>query len=196
MGFFSATYPLFAPLLEREMGPHRRRQNSHATGRVLIIGAGLGTDVDCLPEGLETDLLEPEESFVVRLRERFPWARIYQAPAESIPVEDSVYDTVVASLVLCSVQDVARVLTEVYRVLKPGGRFLLTEHVGHPEGVSATVQGLLEPAWKAFAGGCHLTRNLSSAVTLSRFEVVGWDVVRPGFLFPMVQATLEKRAGP
>lgn len=192
MGFFSSTYPLVAPLLEREMGPHRRRQNAHAVGRVLVIGAGVGTDVECLPEGVEADLLEPESRFVVRLHERYPWARIYEARAESIPVEDARYDTAIASLVLCSVTDVSQVLNEVYRVLKPGGRFLLTEHVGHPDGVASTVQGLLEPAWKAFAGGCHLTRNVRSAVGQSRFEIVAWDVVRPGFLFPMIQATLEK----
>ena len=78
----------------------------------------------------------------------------HQAPAEARPFADASFDTVVASLVPCTVGDQSRSLTEVRRVLKPGGTFRFIEHVraeGEPLG---RLQDLLTPLWRRIGAGC------------------------------------------
>ncbi len=84
--------------------------------------------------------------------------------------EDSV-DTVVSSLVLCSVPDPARVLAELLRILKPGGQFLFYEHVRSTHPLGAVVEDFLTPAWSALAGGCHPNRDTLAAIAEAGFTV-------------------------
>src|SRR5690242_6004104 len=76
--------------------------------------------------------------------------------AERLPAEDDSVDAVVSTLVLCSACDPARVLREIRRVLKPGGRFVFLEHVAAPQGTRLrTVQRWIRPVWRRIADGCH-----------------------------------------
>jgi len=82
--------------------------------------------------------------------------------AESLPFPDASFDAVVSTLVFCSVQDQARALTEVARVLRPGGKFLFVEHIWagekeHP--VLHRVQGIMDPLQAFLVNGCHLVRH-------------------------------------
>jgi ubiquinone/menaquinone biosynthesis C-methylase UbiE len=76
---------------------------------------------------------EPEKPMVRRLQkrilERRPDAKLLRAPAEDLPFNDNSFDTVVATLVLCTVDDQPRALRDLGRVLRPGGRLLFIEHV-------------------------------------------------------------------
>jgi nicotinamidase/pyrazinamidase len=80
---------------------------------------------------------------------------IYTAPAEALPFRDSVFDTVVSGLVLCSVSDPVRALAEARRVLRPDGELRALEHVRSRHPWRARVQDAIQPAWTWFAGGCH-----------------------------------------
>ncbi|MDY7099216.1 MAG: class I SAM-dependent methyltransferase, partial [Pseudomonadota bacterium] len=90
---------------------------------------------------------------------------------EDIPFPDRFFDTVVCTFTLCSVQDQQRVVRELYRILRPGGRALFLEHGRAPDQNVAKWQDRIEPVWKRLAGGCHLTRPIGAAMRGGGFEV-------------------------
>lgn len=98
---------------------------------------------------------------------------IQKGTAESLPFEDATFDCVVCTFTLCSVQSPTAALAEAKRVLRPGGRFLFCEHGLAPDADVSKWQRRLEPAWKAIAGGCHLTRPITSSVLDAGFAVTG-----------------------
>lgn len=91
-------------------------------------------------------------------------ADIRQGYGEAIPFGDASFDCVVCTFTLCSVDDPAQTLREMHRILRPGGRLLYAEHGRAPDISVAKWQDRIEPVWKRLAGGCHLTREVSSAV--------------------------------
>ena len=94
-----------------------------------------------------------------------------QAMGENIPFADASFDTCVCTFTLCSVMDPARVLSELRRILRPSGQALFLEHGRAPDASVAKWQDRIEPIWKPLAGGCHLTRPITSAVRQSGLEV-------------------------
>lgn len=99
-------------------------------------------------------------------------ADIRQGFGEAIPFEDASFDSVVCTFTLCSVTDQAQTLAELRRILKPGGQLLYAEHGRAPDAGVAKWQDRIEPVWKKIAGGCHLTRPVTSAVKRSGFTVM------------------------
>lgn len=98
------------------------------------------------------------------------WAHDIRAGAgEAIPFADSSFDSVVCTFTLCSVQDPVQTLSEMRRVLKPGGQLLFAEHGAAPDASVAKWQTRIEPVWKRIAGGCHLTRPVGSAIDHNGF---------------------------
>lgn len=99
--------------------------------------------------------------------------------AEHLPAADASVDAVVGTLVLCSVNDVERVLSEVQRVLKPGGRFVFIEHVAAPAGSRLrTVQNVIQPVWTPLADGCRPNRETWHAIEHAGFAAVHIDHFR------------------
>jgi ubiquinone/menaquinone biosynthesis C-methylase UbiE len=94
------------------------------------------------------------------------------AAAEALPFADASFDVVVCTLVLCSVPDLSRALAEARRVLVPGGALVYIEHVADVERPDRLEwQKRLEPAWKWFAGGCHLARDTGGAIRAAGFRI-------------------------
>ncbi len=98
-------------------------------------------------------------------------ADIREGVGEAIPFPDRFFDTVVCTFTLCSVEDPDQVLSEMRRILRPGGRALFLEHGRAPDANVARWQERIEPYWKPMAGGCHLTRPIGSAFRGAGFEV-------------------------
>ena len=95
---------------------------------------------------------------------------IRQGFGEDIPFASDSFDTVVCTFTLCSVESQAQTLRELRRILKPGGRLLYAEHGRAPDQSVRKWQGRIEPVWKRMAGGCHLTRPVTSAIAEGGFE--------------------------
>src|SRR5271168_2433282 len=120
-----------------EIAGMRRRRSallSGARGRVVEIGAGTGLNIARYPDGIdELVLAEPEPAMrrriARRLRRHARVAQIIDAPAERLPLADDSVDTVVPTLVLCTVADPEPALREIARVLRPDGQLLFIEHV-------------------------------------------------------------------
>jgi ubiquinone/menaquinone biosynthesis C-methylase UbiE len=83
---------------------------------------------------------------------------------EKLPMADATFDTVVSTWTLCSIQQVESAISEIYRVLKPGGKFLFIEHGLSNEPKIQTWQHRLTPIQKIIADGCHLDREIKSLI--------------------------------
>jgi ubiquinone/menaquinone biosynthesis C-methylase UbiE len=147
-----------------------------ARGRVLEIGAGTGFNLEHYPADVgDVVFTEPSAAMLRRAEERAAAlggrAQGVEAPAERLPFPDDSFDTVVSTLVLCSVGDQDDALAEIRRVLKPGGRFLFIEHVRSDDDRLARWQDRLERPWRVVAFGCHPNR-----ATLDRIEAAGFEV--------------------
>lgn len=165
------------------LGALRERLLAQSTGETLEIGAGTGLNATRYRTPTHVVLTEPEPAMVARLRVRAADARVpvdvEEASAEALPFEDGTFDTVVSTLVLCSVPDPELALAELRRVLKPDGRYLFIEHGGSDDDGLARWQHRLDPVWKRVAGGCHLSRNVVALLPDAGFRVVELEVHQP-----------------
>jgi ubiquinone/menaquinone biosynthesis C-methylase UbiE len=153
----------------REM---RRDTLADAQGRTIDIGAGTGANLDLYPDAV-TDLVmaEPDRHMAKRLRRKVGDsgrdAVVVEAGAEELPFEDSSFDTVVFTLVLCTIPNPARALEEAARVLGPGGRALFLEHVRSKDPKLARWQDRFAGPWRFFNDGCNCNRDTVSTIESS-----------------------------
>ncbi|BBY22145.1 type 11 methyltransferase [Mycobacterium stomatepiae] len=168
-------------------GMRRRRRTvvSGARGRVVEIGAGTGLNIAHYPDGIDDlVLMEPEPAMRRKLARRLQRharpARIVNAPAECLPLTDESVDTVVSTLVLCTVEDPERALREIARVLRPDGQLLFVEHVRANSRLLAAWQDYLFRPWRAFAGGCCCNRPTGELMRACGFAVTAEDAVWRG----------------
>lgn len=180
---FAAVYdPLLGPTEKRWLGGQRRRLLEQARGEVLEIGGGTGANLDHYGPVDSLTIAEPYEPMRRRLEARVRRAgrsiAVEAAPAERLPYGDASFDTVVSTLVLCTVSDVEAALAEVRRVLRPSGRLLFIEHV-RGDGRRGRLQDLATPAWRLLAGGCHPNRDTVSAMRRQGLRVEGVEELRP-----------------
>ncbi|QBI21642.1 class I SAM-dependent methyltransferase [Egibacter rhizosphaerae] len=158
------------------IGPRRDALLADAAGTVLELGAGTGANLGRYPTTVTRLLLtEPDPHMRRRLCGREELARspaeVLDAPAERLPVTDASVDTVVTTMVLCSVDDVDATLAEVRRVLRPGGRFLFLEHVRASDPAVSRWQDRLTPLGRRLGNGCHLNRDTLTAIRAAGFRV-------------------------
>jgi ubiquinone/menaquinone biosynthesis C-methylase UbiE len=161
---------------------------------VLEVGAGTGLNVSHYPEEIETLVLaEPVEEMAARIdagSHRAPApVSVVLARAEELPFGDGMFDTVVSTMVLCTVEDVERTLAEIRRVLAPGGRFLFCEHVRSDSARLARWQDRLAGPWASFAEGCQCNRDTLAAIAshleIERVERETWRGMAP-LVHPLV----------
>jgi SAM-dependent methyltransferase len=193
---FALAYDPFLARAERlGIAQARRELLADARGRVLEIGAGTGLNLPHYPAGLEVVYTEPDPHMAKRLRRR--GAEVVEAGAETLPFADDSFDTVVSTLVLCTVPDVPAALREVARVLRPGGRLLFLEHVRAPSGSSLERwQDRLHGPWKAFACGCNCNRDLVAALDRASVSVEHAESREWRFMPPIVRPVLAGAARP
>jgi len=173
----------------------RRKLLSAADGRVLEVGAGTGFNLPHYPSRVDDlTITDGSAGMLRRAKKRADRAdrrvTATTADVESLPFEDASFDTVVGSLLLCSVGDQEKALAEIRRVLKPGGRYLFLEHVRSDDSKLAHRQDRWEGVWGVIAQGCHPNRDtlprIESAFTIDELDQgevpFGPRIVRPYIL--------------
>lgn len=210
-----AGHPLFAALYDRMtaraeqagLADLRASVIAPASGRTLELGAGTGANAAHYPQAVtELILTEPDPHMARRLREKLadappgPPYEVVEAGAERLSFDDASFDTVVCTLVLCTVGDPARACAEIARVLRPGGRLLLLEHVRDPAaGTLGTWQDRLRRPWGWVAGGCHPNRDTSATLAAAGFEVAALEPTAlpaaPPLVRPAIRGAVPRSSG-
>ena len=182
-------------------GTMRHELVRDALGATIEIGAGTGGNLAHYPPDLERlVLVEPDRRMLRRLRARAgamrPDADVVEASADCLPFPDESFDTAVVTFVLCTVPDPATALAEIRRVLRPGGRLLLAEHVRSDDPKLARHQDRMMPINVRIGHGCHCNRR-----TLETIEGAGFNVTRlerdtlkhvPSFVSPLIVGVAER----
>jgi ubiquinone/menaquinone biosynthesis C-methylase UbiE len=151
----------------------RRELIGQASGLTLELGMGSGANLPYYTKEVSRVVgLEPCAAVVATAKRRLSdWGakgalqtetsifEFHVGGSESLSFPDNSFDTVIACLVFCTIPDAKSAATEMYRVLKPGGKLLFYEHVSSPDALMSRIQRAVNPLWKIFACGCHLTRD-------------------------------------
>jgi SAM-dependent methyltransferase len=179
----------------------RRELLAEAHGAVLEIGAGTGLNLPHYPADLdELVLAEPGARIGDHIDlDRAPAGvpvRLEPAPAEYLPFEDGSFDTVVSTLVLCTVGDPQRAVSEMVRVLRPEGRLLFLEHVRAEKGWRQAMQRRSVRPWAAFADGCQCDRatveTIEAQMRIATIERGSWKGMPP-IVKPLVWGSAAPR---
>jgi ubiquinone/menaquinone biosynthesis C-methylase UbiE len=203
---FAALYDLMMGGTERAgLAEMRAELLREASGRTLELGAGTGLNLCHYTEAVtELVLTEPDPFMARRLRRRLavepPAAReaeVVEAAAERLPFGDESFDTVVATLVLCTVDEPRTAAAEVFRVLRPDGRLLCLEHVrSSSSDTVARWQDRLERPWGWVAGGCHPNRDTAAALAAAGLSTEGLVNDRlpksPSVVRPLIRGTARR----
>jgi len=166
----AASYDHLLARTERQfLGRWRRELLATARGDLLEIGAGTGLNLPHYDLSTTRPVLsEPDPYMRQQLQRKISRAgapvRVTAWQAEAIAMPDESFDTIVSTLVLCSVTDLHASLREISRLLRPGGQLLFLEHIASDQPATRRWQRRIEPAWKFCAGNCHLTRDTRTAM--------------------------------
>ena len=179
-------------LLHRTYGDRKRQMFAGLPDTVVEIGPGPGANLRYYRRGTRLIAFEPGPEHHPRLlrnaARRGVAVEIRARGGEDLDLPDASCEAVVATLVLCSVADPARVLAEIHRALRPGGRLLFCEHVAAPAG-SATrrLQAWLRRPWRWLGGGCTLDRETHRLLQDAGFASVQMDCFTMGRLLGPVR---------
>jgi ubiquinone/menaquinone biosynthesis C-methylase UbiE len=192
-GVFARVYDTAFVLAERRgLRDVRKELIGQSKGRVVELGAGTGLNLNHYPAQISELLLtEPDAHMAARLRKRARRlsldASVVEAPAEELPFDDASVDTVVSTLVLCTVQNPEQALAEVARVLRPGGSLLFAEHVRSASPRAARWQDRLNTPWSWYGCGCQCNRDTLSAMRTANFQVDDVRLDRLRWISPLVR---------
>lgn len=185
---FARRYAALSRRAERgEVGRRRRALLAHASGRVLDLGAGTGESFRHLPPAVtELVAIDPDPLMLRQARRRLDEAsvpvRLVRGEGEQLPFAGATFDSAIVALVLCTVDDPAATVAELHRVLRPGGRLLMMEHVRAADDTLAGWQDRLQRPWSWVNGGCHPNRATLEVIEaagfrIDRLERYGFDVL-------------------
>lgn len=181
----------------RSFEPLRRKTAGRASGVTLEVGAGGGYNFAYYDptKVARVEAVEPDATMLGYARTRAARAAVpitlAQAPAEALPFASDTFDSAVVTLVFCSVVDPTHGLSELLRVLKPGGRLLMAEHVRASNSALVAVQSAMVPLTTRVSGNCHWNRDTESAVRQAGFAEVGVQRLAGG-LHPIILVEAAK----
>lgn len=164
-------------VFDRTLGTQKRRLFADLPDEVVELGSGPGTNMRYLTPGTRLTAVEPNPAMHAALRASAEGHGIeltlVSHGAEDIPLGDASTDAVICTLVLCTVPDPSAALSEVHRILRPGGRFVFIEHVAadprtHPS--LARTQRVLRRPWRWTFEGCELHRDTAALITSAGFS--------------------------
>jgi SAM-dependent methyltransferase len=177
-----------------EFGEYRRRALKPARGETLEIGFGTGLNLSYYPEAVtKLTVLDSENMLEDRVVARIaacpiPVTKMRLDAQGRLPFDDSAFDTVVTTLTLCSIQDVAAALAEIRRALKPDGRFVFFEHGRSDDPKVARRQDRFNPIQKIIGAGCNMNRKIDELIESAGFEITTLD----RFLMPKTPRMLAE----
>ncbi len=172
MGFYSnliIPYCIDFAMSDSTLGEYRQQLLADVSGEILEIGFGTGLNLPHYPDNVtKITTIDPNAGMQKLARSRIAASNISVdhkvLNGESLPMADGSFDSVVCTWTLCSIPQVDKAIAEVYRLLKPGGKFFFIEHGLSQDPKIQAWQNRLTPVQKAIADGCHLNRQIKHIV--------------------------------
>lgn len=181
MEFKPSIYDSFMSIFEKNgLSFYRKDLLRKAKGHVLEIGPGTGANLDYYNFNIISKItfLEPEFNKTLKSKIKFNNFDFIEGDVQNLPFKDNSFDTIVFTLIFCSIKDYEKGLNEIKRVLKKNGIVLFIEHI---EPKNQPLKGLFNftnPLWNKIANGCNLNRN-----TLDYIENVGFKIESKNYFF-------------
>lgn len=180
---FAAVYDrMTGPLEQAVLGERRTALLADLAGEVLDVGAGTGANLPHFRSASRVVAAEPDRAMRSRMAAKLAAALVPAEltgdAAEALHQPDASFDAVVFTQVLCTVTDPYRALAEARRVLRPGGRLVVLEHV-RGSGSLARWQDRLTPLWFRLIPGCHLGRDTATAIERAGFTIQQSELFDP-----------------
>lgn len=183
MGFYSKViFPRFYDCVmdKPHWAKYRREQLAQVDGEILEIGVGTGLNLPHYPPHVRKIVTaDPNPGMNLQLLRRIDASGIEVdnriINSESLPFDDGEFDCIVSTLTLCSIPDVKKALSELFRVLKPGGCLAFLEHGINPDAKTAKWQRRLNGCQRRFADGCTLTLDVPALLATQPFNSVEID---------------------
>jgi ubiquinone/menaquinone biosynthesis C-methylase UbiE len=180
MGFYeNQVVPRFTDLVmnRRELTLIRARVAASLTGDVLEVGFGSGLNVPHYPPAVtQVQAVDPatigRKLAAKRVAASSVPVEYVDLDGQALSLESASIDHVLTTWTLCTIPDVDRALSEIRRVLRPGGSFHFVEHGRSPDPKVAGWQDRLTPIQRRVAGGCHLNRPIDQLVRNSGLELI------------------------
>lgn len=144
--------------------------------KILEIGFGTGINLKFYPENVKHIIgIDANEGMLKQAEQKISQSKIkieiIHQSSESLPFEDESIDAVLSTYTLCSIKNVNSALKEIYRVIKPGGKYYFLEHGLADKPLTQKLQHLLNPIQNIWADGCNLNRNISELISDSGFKI-------------------------
>lgn len=185
--------------MDRIYGRRKRALFRDLPREIVEIGPGPGANLRYYAPGTRVIAIEPNPAMHPRLRDNAARhgvdLEIRGIRGEAIDLPDASCEAVVGTLVLCTVEDPHRVVAEVYRILKPGGRFLFVEHVAAPRGTGLrAVQDAIHGPWRWLFEGCNPNRSTHLLLKEAGFSEIEMDCFQLRVPFLPVRPHIYGRA--
>jgi len=152
-------------------------------GRVLEVAVGTGRNLPFYPADVSVTGIELSPAMLAIATKRAAdlgrAVDLRAGDAEALPFDDALFDTVVCGLSLCTIPDPATAIGQMWRVLVPGGRLLLLDHIGSTWPPIRAAQWLLERV-TIRAAGEHFTRRQLPLVRAAGFDIVETERLKAG----------------
>ncbi|MEO8540931.1 MAG: class I SAM-dependent methyltransferase [bacterium] len=175
--------------MSRHESPRERELRAEvvggARGQTLELGYGVGSNWPFLPPGVGYTGIEPDPAMRRRAEAHRPHGReltLLDGDAQALGFPDDAFDTVIATLVFCTIPEPRKALAEAIRVLRPGGEFVFFEHVRAEGAAGSFAQTAMTPLWQLIGGGCHLNRKTLDAISATGFASVSSRRMKIGAL--------------
>jgi len=182
---------LMGPLEQKIFKEIRKKLIGKAKGKVLEIGSGTGINFPFYDQADQVIAVEPEPLMLKQSLHRVKLAKIpievIEAGGEQLPFADHEFDTVVVTLVLCTIPNPKKALKEIRRVCKVDGQILLFEHVKIDHQVFGPLQDWLTPLWKRICDGCCLNRDTIHSLKEAGFKILSIEKYYKG-IFITIEA--------
>lgn len=194
----SRTYDREMGFFDRVLfGDYRQWVCSRASGQVLEVAVGTGLNLPLYPEGVRLTGIDLSDQMLAIARERAATlgrdVDLRQGNAHQLPFDDAALDTVVCTFSLCAIPDVWRAVSEMRRVLRPGGRLLLADHVASTSRLARGVQRALELVTIPMGGENFLRRPINQ-VRAAGFEIERSERFKLGLVERLVARLPERES--
>ena len=198
---FSAFYDRFMSSIERKyLDSRRKRLISGLSGKIFEVGVGTGVNFKYYKNDIILTGIEPSPYMIAQAVKR---KDILISP-EKITlhnigcgsnemdqlIEPESIDAIVCTLVLCTIPDPVKALNNFMRILKPGGKLIILEHIRSHRSLGAKVQDFINPVWKIIGDGCHLNRATDQMLKDAGFRLLQEENFNIGI--PFYEAVFEK----